>query len=298
MKMLTNTNSQSLFLGTLLSVASCAVHAAALDYDLTHINTYAVINSAIFTTPDNKTIVGTGVFDPFVRIQAENGNDSVENGYNTDGRAVQFDTKDANQWSHSLLLSKVSTQVVNGIKYREFFLDINESSGQQGEQYLSLDDFRLFLGSVGTLVDYNLTTNTLTGATKVYDLDTAAINNTVGLDYSNFSGSGNGIDLTVLVPDSVFAAAGNPQYVYLYSSFGSKGTVNNNQTCGGNGSKAIPCPTPASPVSPGVLPDGKYGASAGFEEWSTRVGIPEPATYWLFGIGLAGLLSLRRLNLR
>ncbi len=322
-QLLTNPKSLAPFLGALLSVAVSMAHAGPIkpaspsnnntvtvtnnDYDLTHVDTYAIINNAIFTTPDNNTIVGTGVFDPFVRIQAENGNDSVQNGYNTDGRPVQFDTKDANQWSHSLLLSKVSTQVVNGITYREFFLDINESSGQ-GEQYLSLDDFRLFLGSVGNLVDYNFSTNTLAGATKVYDLDndlnnatTNDPNVTIGLDYSNFSGSGNGIDLTVLVPNSVFTAAGNPQYVYLYSSFGSKGTVNNNQNCGGNGANATPCSTPASPVSPGVLPDGKYGASAGFEEWSSRGGflaVPEPATYWLLGIGMLGLLGLRRLSLR
>jgi hypothetical protein len=303
----TNPKPLNPLLGALLSMAACAVNAAALDYDLTHINSYAVINSAIFTTPDNGTIVGTGVFDPFVRIQAQNGNDTGENGYNTDGQP-QYDTKGQHPgapWVRPLLLSKVSAKTVDGIVYREFFLDINESSGQ-GEQYLSLDDFRLFLGSVGNLDNYNLTTNTLSGATKVYDLDTSNTNNTIGLDYSNFSGSGKGIDLTVLVPDSVFAGANNQPYVYLYSSFGSKGVVGNsnsnrnrnNNNNSNNSNNASLGPLPGTQVSPGVLLAGNYGASAGFEEWSSRFCIPEPATYWLLGIGLVGLLGLRRRSLR
>ena len=306
MKKLTNPKSLNPLLGVLLGVASCAVTAGTInDYDLTQINRYALINNAIFATPDNGIIVGTGVFDPFVRVQAQNGKDTVENGYNTDGRPEQFDTKDQNHWTHSLLLSKVSTKDVNGILYREFFLDINESHGQ-GEEYLSLDDFRLFLGSVGDLDNYNLTTNTLSGATKVYDMDVPNTNNTVGLNYANFSGSGKGIDLTVLVPDSVFVAANTQPYVYLYSSFGSKGNVvgsnNNNNNNNNNSSKTASTtslgPLPGTQVSPGALPAGNYGASAGFEEWSSRASIPEPATYWLLGIGLVGVLGLRRRSLR
>src|SRR3954453_4324920 len=41
---------------------------------------------------------GTGVFQPFVRIQQT----GTERGYNTDARPVEFQTKDENQWTHSL----------------------------------------------------------------------------------------------------------------------------------------------------------------------------------------------------
>src|SRR5262245_40265485 len=46
----------------------------------------------------NPQSTGTGVIDPFVRIQRT----GTERGYNTDARPVEFDTKDANQWTHSL----------------------------------------------------------------------------------------------------------------------------------------------------------------------------------------------------
>jgi hypothetical protein len=44
---------------------------------------------------------GTGVFNPFVRLQ----HDGTEQGYNTDG-ALQFDTK-AGKWTHSILVSQI-----------------------------------------------------------------------------------------------------------------------------------------------------------------------------------------------
>src|SRR5207237_2020334 len=49
---------------------------------------------------------GTGVINPFVRIQRT----GTERGYNTDGRPVEFDTKDQNQWTHSLPLSSLSAE--------------------------------------------------------------------------------------------------------------------------------------------------------------------------------------------
>ena len=62
----------------------------------------------------NNPSTGTGVFDPFLRIQSK----GEESGYNTDGD-VQFATK-AGIWTHSITLANVP--VVNG--YLEFFLDI------------------------------------------------------------------------------------------------------------------------------------------------------------------------------
>jgi hypothetical protein len=287
----TNPKSLNPLLCALLSVAACAANAGAITTtNLTADNKTAVINNAIFTTDlrgkydpfkgtdcggkgECSASDGTGAFDPFLRIQDSTDTNTVENGYNTNGQ-TQFETT-AGSWTHSLLLSSIPTKNINGTLYREFFLDINESSNSTGK-YLSLDEFRLFLGSVGDLNSYSLTTNILSyasgtkAATKVYDLDTASTNNTIGL-----TGRSDAIDLSVLVRNSVFTGANSQSYVYLYSSFGGKGTVSSNNR-------------------PGALPAGNYGASGDYEEWSTLFCIPEPSTYWLLGIGMVGLLRFGR----
>jgi hypothetical protein len=91
--------------------------------------------------------VGTGVFQPFVRIQ-QNGDGNCkrplhESGFNTDGTA-RFETKDAgaSNWDHSLLLSNIGTDTVGGVKYRIFALDINEANNST-DRFLSLDKLQV-----------------------------------------------------------------------------------------------------------------------------------------------------------
>ena len=57
------------------------------------------------------------------------------------------------------------------------------------------------------------------------------------MDYSNYSGSGNGVDLQALVPVANFTGATANSYVYLYSTFGSTGG-----NCNHNGSDGRGCP--------------------------------------------------------
>ena len=68
---------------------------------------------------------GTGYIDPFLRLQARN----QEQGYNTSA-PFHLDQKKPDNFTHDLLLSKVPLKTINGVQYREFFLDINESNEQ------------------------------------------------------------------------------------------------------------------------------------------------------------------------
>ena len=211
-------------------------------------------------TPANST--GTGVFDPFVRIQGS----PTEQGYNTDGE-LWADTKPPQpNWTHSLLLSDVP--YVDG--YREFLLDADQEGGAT-TKFLSIDDVVISLA----------TSPSLTGPPPigdggfgpiVYDLDD--LGDWVLLDASLFAkGSGTG-DIRLLVPESLFAQqlASNPglgsdPYVYFYALMGERNNSND-----------------------------------GFEEWGVRVGgtppppppIPAPGAVLLGGIGVVVVGWMRR----
>lgn len=270
--------------------------------------TSATINSAIFATPANNTTVGTGVFNPFLRLQnsgprGDTGYScgtkaSCEEGFNTDSKITgghQILDDKPSLWTHALLLSSIPTVTINGQTYRQFYLDINEPNNPT-DKFLSLDQFKLFVGSVGDLDKYNFAGEKLTyssgdttkDAQKIFDMDMgkkggtgAPVNSTVGLNYDLNAGSGKGIDLVVSVPDSAFQNTGSAQYLYLYTKFGETGAVGSD---------------PKKDPRVGALPAGDYGSSptGGFEEWSIMQGVPEPSTALLLGGGLVGFLWLRR----
>lgn len=193
---------QATWLATVVMLA-IGVHAGAGIIDLTTAGAEGWANGAHFIQDNFEKATGTGVFDPFVRIQ----NNGSEAGYNTDGE-VQFETKQGS-WTHSIQLSDIPL-CPDGDSY-DFKLDINEASK---EPKLSLDVLKIYLADVGDLDDYAADLAPLTPA---YDLD-AGEDGTVLLDYSIGSGSGSG-DMTVCIPVNVLGTDGS-KYVYLYSEFG------------------------------------------------------------------------------
>jgi hypothetical protein len=192
-----------------MGVAGATLHAAPTIVDLTHTTDVATIDGAVWTPYDAEGATGTGVFDPFVRIQ----NDGTEQGYNTDG-VVQPDVK-SGIWTHSLPLSDVPLVDVGGTWYREFLLDADQVGNAEG-RFLSIDRMEVWLESTGSLTGAYPFTGDL-----VYDLDAGAGGDvSVEMDARLFkAGSGTG-DLRVLIPDDSFGILGAGQYVYLFSHMG------------------------------------------------------------------------------
>ena len=239
------------------------VQAGASMLDLTTAGSFGTINGATFYQSSQNVASGTGVFDPFLRIQAN----GTEAGYNSNASHPDLDAK-GGIWTHALSLSSVA--VTGG--YRDFYLDIKETASKLNP-LLSLDQLQLFLTTNPLLTGYTAYSGFGSNATKIYDLnsDSNRFGNWVKLDYS-LSGSGSGrADLHVSFDNAIFNnSLSGPVYVVMYSMFGMKGA-------GKNG----------------------LGSSAGFEEWSTRhavAAIPEPETYamLLAGLGLLGFAARRR----
>jgi VCBS repeat-containing protein len=189
------------------------------DIDLT--TGSITIGDATFskTTPVG---AGTGIYDPFLTTHDGNANgqtnDGVAEGFNHDQTPI-LDT-DATR-TYSLKLSDMPIELINGVAYYEFRVDLNENNSAAGK-LVSLNEFKLYTSaSPATLADFDNTTDELgAGFTKVYDLD-AEGDKTLILKDDN-SGSGTD-DYSVLIKASAFGNADPAQtYVTLYTNMGSQ----------------------------------------------------------------------------
>ena len=282
-----------------------------------------LLNGGLFRVPPTPegdlgigTIVGTGLFQPFVRIQEPNGNNNgIQAGFNTNGRdgvgpaAMELDNHDkgGSNWNHAIRLSDIPIVTVcdggtstgtNCKQYYEFLLDVNEQ-GNSPNSGISLDEFKLFTAGLPDITGFTgdddkagITDFSLDGAALKYDMDGPDGGDaSILMDYMNFSGSGNGVDLQALVAVENLAGVSGDDYVYLYSKFGWTGGQ-----CQVPGGTLSPCAAPNETTIGGTAGELNFAADAGFEEWSIRKKVPLPSTLLLLGIGFAGLVSLRRLR--
>jgi hypothetical protein len=269
---------------SVLAQTSLATPARASIIDLTGaVGDQGTVNGAIFRVDTPTEAAGTGTLNTFVQLDP-GGSTPVERGINTSGRPSNygdFDAKNSGTHNYNIQFGQLGIRRVNGVPYVEFLLDANESKNA-ADKYLSMDAFQVYTSPTASLFSSTFTPagnelgGTLTGlGTLRYNLDAGA-DSTLLLD-EGLIGSGSGrADMTVLVPASAFAGALPTDYLYIYSHFGSMGTVTDSS---GNSRN--------------------YGASAGFEEWARPVNpsevFPEPATVgMLLGGGIVLLVRRRR----
>ena len=156
----------------------------------------------------NNQSSGTGIFDPFVRLQGS----PTEKGYNTDG-AVAFDTK-AGSWTHAIKVNAIPIVDCDGggpgtATCWELFNDINESNSTKR---ISLNVVEVWFTTNANLVGYVDPTGFPSGATKEYEFNGDILINDVN------QGSGRG-DLRYLIPTAGHTWTADTYFV-LYSKWG------------------------------------------------------------------------------
>jgi hypothetical protein len=159
-----------------------------------------------FTNPQP---TGTGVIQPFLRVQAS----PTEQGYNTSG-GTPFDDK-GGPWTHDIQFSDLQSTLVtvNGTSYFKILVDLNEPNGAKST--ISLENIQFYTSATGSKTTENLSSL----GTLRYSLDTAGGDNTVTFDAGRNHGSGSG-DAFLYIPASAFAGTNANDFVYMYVNFG------------------------------------------------------------------------------
>jgi len=190
-----------------------------IDLAMTPVGTTSTDGQGVIWTSDITGPTGTGVFDPFLRLDVP-GNNGTEEAFNTDfGGAldpvapnqVPLDGKESPH-THAMLFDDLL--VVDG--YYVFQLDLQEPIDAHDSQYLSLDKLQIYAvdpadNLIGTYADL------VANGDLVFDMDTGE-DRTVYLNSALHPGNGT-MDLDVRIPES-FLNGHSGESFYFYVQMG------------------------------------------------------------------------------
>lgn len=228
----------------------------------------AVVGGTFIVQQNFVQPAGTGVYDPFLRIDGP-ANGTSESGYNTSVSPFPLDDLGPLNFTHALLLSAVPIVTINGVAYREFLLDVNQTESDPVLGNISLNQVQLFqsaadVGNSGFTFAAGTTAPVIQfpNATQVFQMSNGTVNEVL---INSSHGSGES-DMALYVRNDLFNPA--VAFVTLFSQFGT--------------------------------PPGSIQSDDGFEEWATHNPnnpIPEPFSiviWTLLGLGWTGLAVVRR----
>lgn len=196
-----------LLISVSLAILACPVFATTLD--LTTTGSSGFLEGAFFLQFNPEDATGTGVIDPFLRLQGNGSQTTIQKGYNTSG-IVEFDTKDDPN-THDILISDIPERTIEGIDYREFFLDMAEPGSDTA---INLTLLRIHVEDVGLKTGYPGSFSP-----AIFDLDATTDASVVLLDVAAATAPGNGKgDVLVYIPSALFGGD-DSKFVYLYSEF-------------------------------------------------------------------------------
>lgn len=261
--------------------------ASATSYDLTPVgsqsfNLLGAFGGTAIVADYWSQPTGTGVFDPFLTLdangQTSTGDNKIEQAYNADGfNQLYLDGLRPN-WNTTLRVGDLASITLNQIDYFGFILDANEPGGAKST--ISVDNIRIYTSATDNTaaVGDNLSLLDNLGALRwaMNDPTTnpnGTFNNDtwIKLDASqeNISRGANGgsgmSDMIIYIPQVAFTGAAATDYVWFYNLNGVHYDV-----------------------------DKDLATTAGFEEWSAVVGpqnrVPDHGdTLVLLGTALLGL---------
>lgn len=251
--------------------------AGVIDLSVAGTPPITAANGVIFAQ-NNTQPAGTGVFDPFLRLQNNGTETGINTSLDTPNQPILDDkpTTGSLNWTHDVAMSSLQSVTMNGTAYYVFGLDINQTGSNP---LLSLDTIKFYVTSQITSV--------------------SAFNSFFNISGANNNQLGNGHVPAGGIPPATFDALGGNSYVKL----------NYNVSSGGLGISDMLMYVPVSDLPD--LPGGggylylmnqngaEFASNDGFEQWNVMTGttppVPDSATtMMLLGMVFVGVEGLRR----